>query len=317
MDLLVLETKKFIMPMRCLCVSEHSLTHKKLIPNSFEAACLFPVSAMPERDRLRAGKEPSLEEKSISIMGNQTRRQQIVDAVNRSQQASVEGLAEHFHVSVETIRRDLSWLEKTGRLIRVHGGARTLQRDDVGDLFEKRRNEHIEAKNVMAHKALSMIERYMTIGLDASSSDWFLARLLPDMPLTVVTNSLEIVKELDSRPSIRIVCTGGDYCSRYADFIGTMAQRNLQSQHIHISFVSCFGVNIHTGLWENSEINAMTKRAMIDVSQKTVLLADSGKYGRRSLYNMVDWSKVRYVVNDGMMDNKTLTRFGELGITVI
>ncbi len=250
-------------------------------------------------------------------MGNQVRRQQIVDAVNQAHHITVERLASQFGVSLETIRRDLSWLEKTGRLVRVHGGARTLQREDVGELFKKRRNERTEAKNIMANKALSMIERYMTIGLDASSSDWFLAKRLPDMPLTVVTNSLEVVRELESRPSMRIICIGGDYCSRYADFIGPMAQRNLSRMHIHVSFVSCFGVNIHTGLWENSEMNAMTKRAMIDVSQKTVLLADSSKYGRRSLYNMADWSKVRYVANDGQLSRETLARFSDLGVVVL
>lgn len=250
-------------------------------------------------------------------MNNHIRRQQMVNEVNQAHSVTVEQLAAQFGISVETVRRDLAWLEKMGRLVRVHGGARTLQQDDLGELFKKRRNEHTEAKNVMARKALAMIERYMTIGLDASSSDWFLARLLPDMPLTVVTNSMEVVRELSSRPSIRIICVGGDYCSRYADFIGDMAQRNFRSQHIHISFVSCFGVNLLTGLWENSELNAMTKRAMIDVSQKTVLLADSSKYGRRSPYNMADWSQVKYVADDGLMNDETLSRFAELGVTVL
>ncbi|ACR68934.1 DeoR/GlpR family DNA-binding transcription regulator [Edwardsiella ictaluri] len=250
-------------------------------------------------------------------MKNHIRRQQIVNAVNQVRSVTVGQLANQFHISVETVRRDLAWLEKMGRLVRMHGGARTLQQEDLGELFKKRRNEHTDAKNIMARKALAMVERYMTIGLDASSSDWFLARLLPDMPLTVVTNSMEVVKEIGTRPSIQVICTGGDYCNRHGDFIGDMAQRNFRSQHIHISFVSCFGVNLLTGLWENSELNAMTKRTMIDVSQKTVLLADSSKFGRRSPYNMADWSQVKYVANDGLMNEETLRRFASLGVTVI
>ncbi|MGK0600342.1 DeoR/GlpR family DNA-binding transcription regulator [Yokenella regensburgei] len=250
-------------------------------------------------------------------MRNHIRRQHIVNEVNQAHSVSVKQLATQFQVSVETVRRDLAWLEKMGRLVRIHGGTRTLLQDDVGELFKKRRNERTEAKTIMAHKALGMIERHMTIGLDASSSDWFLARLLPDIPLTVVTNSMEVVKELSSRNHIHIVCTGGDYCCRYADFIGDMAQRNLRSQHIHISFVSCFGVNLLTGLWENSELNALTKRTMIKMSQKAVLLADSSKYGRRSLYNMADWSNVKYVINDGQLDAEALARFSQLGVTVI
>ncbi|MGL4724856.1 MAG: DeoR/GlpR family DNA-binding transcription regulator [Scandinavium sp.] len=250
-------------------------------------------------------------------MSSQRRRQQLVREINVIKQASVEELAKLFSVSVETIRRDLAWLETTGRLVRIHGGARTLQSDDVGVLFKKRRNEHTEAKNIMAQKALSMIDRYMTIGLDASSSDWYLARMLPDMPLTVVTNSLEVVKELSSREQIHVICVGGDYCSRYADFIGEMAQRNFRCFTIHMSFVSCFGVNLFTGLWENSEMNAATKKTMIEVSQKTVLLADSSKYGRRSPYNMADWSMIDYVANDGLMDDETRNSLNALGVTIV
>jgi|GEM_PF-1872533 DeoR family L-fucose operon activator len=169
----------------------------------------------------------------------------------------------------------------------------------------------------MAQKALSLIERYVTIGLDASSSDWFLAKMLPDMPLTVVTNSLEVVKELSSREQIQIKCVGGNYCARYADFIGDMAQRNFRSFNIHIGFISCFGVNLHTGLWENSEINAATKKVMIEVSQKTVLLADFSKYGRRSPYNMADWPMIDYVINDGQMDGETLAALGLLNVAIL
>lgn len=250
-------------------------------------------------------------------MNNQIRRQHIANDVNIAKLITVNELAVRYAVSLETIRRDLAWLERMGRLVRTHGGARTLQQEDVGELFKKRRTEHTKAKQIMAEKALTLIERYMTIGLDASSTDWFLAKIIPDMPLTVVTNSLEIVKELSTRPSIQVICTGGSYCTRYSDFIDDIAQRTLRSLHIHLTFVSCFGVNIYTGLWENSEQNAMTKRTMIDVSQHTILLADKSKFGRRSAYNMADWSQVKYVIDDEQMSPEIQARFEQIGVIVI
>ena len=250
-------------------------------------------------------------------MRNHIRRQQIANEVNRVRSMTVGQLAGQFQVSVETVRRDLHWLEMTGRLVRVHGGARTLQQEDLGELFKRRRSEHARAKRIMARKALGLIKREMTIGLDASSSDWFLARLLPDMPLTVVTNSLEVLRELSTRPNVRIICTGGEYCSRHADFVGEAARRCLRGLRIHLGFVSCFGVDLFTGLWESSERNALTKKTMIEVSQETVLLADSSKFGRRSPYNMADWSRVNYVVNDGQLDEAILTRLAAHGVTVI
>lgn len=79
-------------------------------------------------------------------MSNHIRRQQMVEEVNRACSVTVEQLAVKYNISVETVRRDLAWLEKMGRLVRVHGGARTLQQADLGELFKKRRNEHTVAK---------------------------------------------------------------------------------------------------------------------------------------------------------------------------
>lgn len=81
--------------------------------------------------------------------------------------------------------------------------------------------------------------------------------------------------------------------------------------------MSCFGVNILTGLWENSELNALTKRTMIEVSDKSVLLADTSKYGRRSLYNLSDWSLIKYAINDGMMNEKLISQLSNMGVKVI
>lgn len=69
-------------------------------------------------------------------MKNHIRRQQIVNAVNQVRSVTVGQLANQFHISVETVRRDLAWLEKMGRLVRMHGGARTLQQEDLGELFK-------------------------------------------------------------------------------------------------------------------------------------------------------------------------------------
>lgn len=250
-------------------------------------------------------------------MNSQLRKQQIIKIIDSVKYITVAELAYQLNVSVETIRRDLGYLEKMGRLVRVHGGARTFQREDVGEIFKKRRSERVDAKQIMAQKALGLIERYMTISLDASSSDWFLAKMIPDIPLTVLTNSLEIVKELGSLNNVQVICVGGDYNSRYSDLVGDLAQRNFRSFHIHISFISCFGVNIYSGLWENSEKNAETKRTMIGVSNKTVLLADSSKFGRKSPYHMADWSMVKYVINDNQLDNSMVKHLNSLGVTVI
>lgn len=250
-------------------------------------------------------------------MNNHLRRQQIIQLVDSSKLVNVELLARQFSVSVETIRRDLNYLEKMGRLIRTHGGAKTIQCEDVGDIFKKRCNERIEAKQNIAEKAIGIIEKYMTISLDASSTDWFLAKLIPNIPLTVITNSFEIIKELSSRDKIQVICVGGDYNSRYSDLTGDLAQRNFLSFHIHINFISCFGVNSYSGLWENSEKNASLKQIMIKSAKKTILLADSTKFGRKGPFHIANWSVIKHVISDEQLDKKTIKHLHSLGVQII
>lgn len=158
-------------------------------------------------------------------MKRHNRLLEIVNLINKFNEIEVEQLSKKFAVSVETIRRDLSWLESIGRVVRTHGGARSIQSEDVATLFTKRRGEHIDSKRNMAEKALQMVKPNMTIALDASSSDWYLAKLLPDIPLRVVTNSIEIIKELDVRNNIEIICVGGIYSRYHSDFLGEMTQK--------------------------------------------------------------------------------------------
>lgn len=53
----------------------------------------------------------------------QRRDELILQEVNRLGRISVTALASQFAVAVETIRRDLTALEKKGLVYRVHGGA--------------------------------------------------------------------------------------------------------------------------------------------------------------------------------------------------
>lgn len=249
-------------------------------------------------------------------MNNHLRRQQIIQLVDSLKSVNVKLLAIKFFVSVETIRRDLNYLEKIGRLIRTHGGAKTIQSEDVGDVFKKRCNERIEAKQDMAQKAISVIEKYMTISLDASSTDWFLAKLIPNIPLTVVTNSFEVIKELRFKDKIQVICVGGDYNSRYSDLTGDLAQRNFLSFHIHINFISCFGVNSYSGLWENSEQNASLKQVMIKSAEKTILLADSSKFGRKGPFHIANWATIKHVISDELLDTKIIKHLCSLGVQI-
>ena len=127
--------------------------------------------------------------------------------------------AEALGVTDETVRKDFEVLEKRGELLRSHGGA-SLPEKIRGDVpFNERQAIRREEKKAIARVAAGRILPNETIFLDASSTVLTLTEFLPlDMPLTVITNALNVVNALADRPNLDLICTGG----------------------LHIMFTGCF-----------------------------------------------------------------------------
>ena len=171
--------------------------------------------------------------------------------IERQQRIIVSELVTPCQVSQETIRRDLSQLEKRGLLQRSHGGAvpvkkqnasiqgnnRAVRENELS--FRQRINEHVDAKMSIAKRALDFITPGDCILLDSSTTCWYLARQLPDIELTVLTNSLRIVQTLAARGSIRTICLGGEYSDRDEDFHGVVAEQPLREFQMNKIFFSC------------------------------------------------------------------------------
>ncbi|SON49767.1 DeoR/GlpR family DNA-binding transcription regulator [Vibrio tapetis] len=223
---------------------------------------------------------------------------QIVELVNSQRSATVEEIAIAFDVSVETIRRDLKKLDKEGSLKKVHGGAVSVQHIDEGQSFIARSKNYLDEKESLVTRALEHIEEGMVIGLDASSSSWCLARKMPNINCTVITNSLQIVIGLEGKDNVHIICTGGSYSEKYSSFYGPLAVNMLSNMSIDISFISCVGFDYDSGVWDSNEYNYQIKQTLIDISDKVILIADKSKYKKRSFLKICGSDSIDITITD-------------------
>ncbi|MEZ9544605.1 DeoR/GlpR family DNA-binding transcription regulator [Vibrio sp. 10N.286.48.C11] len=223
---------------------------------------------------------------------------QIVELINDQRSATVEEISEAFNVSVETIRRDLKKLDESGALKRVHGGAISVQEIDEGLSFHARSKDYIEEKELLVSKALDYIKEEMVIGLDASSSSWCLAREIPNISCTIITNSLQNVIALEGKSNINVICTGGSYSEKYSSFYGPLAVETLANMSLDVCFFSCVGFDYDSGVWDSNEYNYQIKRSFIDISDQVILIADKSKYKKRSLLKICDNESVDVVITD-------------------
>src|SRR2546430_4733086 len=138
------------------------------------------------------------------------RQQHIVDRARREGRVDVAELATELAVTSETIRRDLSVLERHGVLRRVHGGAIPVERLGFEPALAARDAVLTAEKDRIAKAALAELPEEGSIVLDAGSTTARLAEMLPiDRQLTVLTNGLPIALSLAARTKLTVLFIGG------------------------------------------------------------------------------------------------------------
>ena len=163
--------------------------------------------------------------------------------------------------------------------------------------FAEREGKNLDAKHAIAAHAVQLIHERDTLLLDASTTAFQLARLLPDLELTVVTNSVRVVVELAGRQRISVMALGGLVRGNSLSFVGPVAERNLRSFRVDRAFLSCKGLT-QDGVYESNEMEAELKRLMMDCANQVVLLADSEKIGQTAFALIDDLGRIDLLVTD-------------------
>lgn len=245
------------------------------------------------------------------------RYDRIVEMVNESGSMRVSELSDHCRVTEETIRRDLDRLEQAGRLKRSHGGAVSIKDDQPEIPYRVRETTHAEEKKRIAQAALAMIRPGDRILLDASTTAGYMAANMPDIPLTVLTNSIQVATELSSKDKIEVISTGGQLAQRSLSFVGPLAERSLETYHVDKLFLSCKGVHLDGGgISESNELQARLKQKMVGISDQVILLADASKFGVRAFARVTGLNAVHAVILNEQPDGDLMKRLKDYDIQI-
>jgi len=215
-------------------------------------------------------------------MGQPTRHNDIISIINKRRQVSVQELTERLNVSEVTIRKDLTFLEEQGYLVRTHGGAKLAE--DINRLrkISSRREEHPEQKKAIALTARLLISEGDTILIDAGSTCAALAHEIRDMNLRVITNSLDVMIELADSHGISLHSVGGNYRMDAGSFIGPAAEQALRDFHIDTCFIGTPAFT-RDGLFSSQNtIESHFKREALKISDRRVIITDHSKFNMHS-----------------------------------
>ncbi len=244
------------------------------------------------------------------------RQREILRLIEQEGAVRVANLARRFKVTEETIRRDLTTLENTGRVTRSHGGA-VLSLSSRLEVPHQQREVLNKAEKIrIANEAVQRVSRGDALLLDASSSALFLAQQLPDMPLTVLTNSVAVVNTLADYKRIKLIGVGGTFAPMTMSFVGPSALNSLKEYHVDKLFFSCRGLDVGRGLSDSSEATAQVKQQMLQIADQRILLADHSKFGVRALAVIADLSAITELITDDRADAQQCEIIQKLGVPV-
>ncbi len=241
------------------------------------------------------------------------RQQRILDMVLKHGAVSTVRVAKVLAISEETVRKDFEKLEADGLLSRQHGGALCLD-DHRSDLsLDSREVANVAEKKAIAQLALSQIHAGDTVFFDASSTVFYLASLLPNIEIVVLTTALKVAIELARRPAVQVIISGGIVGHSSLSCQPDFANSFLERCHVKKAFLSCRGADAARGLSDASPDHAELKRRIIAQADQTILLADHSKMGAKSTWFFAKLAEIDLVIADRKPDNnfmRALSRGG-------
>jgi DeoR/GlpR family transcriptional regulator of sugar metabolism len=224
-------------------------------------------------------------------------------------------LADEFGVSEDSIRRDLRELAAQGLCKRVYGGA--LPPMVSVPPLAQRRLDRPGIKQALARTAAELVRPGQTLMIDAGSTNAAIAAALPPgQGLTVITNAPDIAQILIERAGFAIQLIGGRIDSKIGATIGAQAVRELQRLRADLCFPGACAIDADSGLWGMDGEEAMFKRAMIECSGETVVVATADKLGAGATHWVAAIEEVQHLVVEHVVAAKVRAAYAAPGVLV-
>ena len=245
------------------------------------------------------------------------RRGQITELINQQKTVTNAELMERFGISIETVRRDLDYLEQQGVLRKVYGGAVANVSINSEPEYASRSRTNYEEKNAIAREAAKLICPGDTVFLGVGTTVQAMVQYMKNIGrLTVFTNALRTAVELMEIPDCTVILPGGQLRAKELTLSGFPAEENLLNFNVDKAFIGIGGItedsvtDFHIG-------EARLHRQLILNARQAVAVADSTKLGMRVMNNVCSLEQIDLVVTDRNADQQIVKALKKAGVKII
>ncbi len=247
------------------------------------------------------------------------RRNAIAQLVDDCGTVSFSQLKEAFpEVSEMTLRTDLKCLDEARRILRVHGGAKSVKVVIGTDDYLKRKSvRNIAEKQAIAQKAVELLRPDTTIYLDSGSTTTTFAGCIPDQSNLIYTTGLSCATELCNLAVPTVMLPGG-LLNRYSQSVfGFSAIKELERVNFDQAFLGITGYHASSGFSCGISDEAILKQTAIRQSEQVIVLMDSSKVGIKCSFSVCGLADVDVIVSDGKLPEEFLSECEKYGVRVI
>lgn len=247
------------------------------------------------------------------------RHKQICELLRKNGSVTTVQLAEHFSVSIETIRRDLLTLEQQNQLHRVHGGAVIPEEMQQFMSLSKRLKINEDSKLELCRTACRFINEGDVIGVDCGSTAVSFAAALKEnfSSLTVVTCCLDVFESLCRYKDFKVILCAGEFLKKENVFSGPLALEALSKLHMQKVFIFPAALSLRFGICDHRTETFSLQQQFLKSSENIYILADSSKFERTELLKLDDMRpSYTYITDKGLLSGlKNL--YADNDITVV
>ena len=234
------------------------------------------------------------------------RKDHLVELLQEKGELQVSAIAELYGISLPSVRRLCSLLEKEKRAIRIHGGLRSLRVKNNSYQFEVLDTEYAMEKAAIAQYAVSLVKNRQSLFLESGTTLKQFAIALAGRlqknelsDVVIFTNSMVNLEIL--QPVSKVILVGGLYRPKRRDFCGFLSEKLIRSLRFDVCFIGADGINLKNGIMAMDADTVHLDELLIKNSEKTILLSNSEKFFKNSLIPYCSVNDIHLIVTDSML----------------
>jgi len=219
----------------------------------------------------------------VTYMLAEERYELVLKLLEEKKSITVADIKEMLGISESTIRRDLTALDKEGRLVKVFGGAVVPEYSfSAKELSVPQKLQvHEDEKRAIARYAASLLKPSDFVYIDAGTTTGYMINYIKEHDVSFVTNAVDHARRL-AIAGYQVTLIGGILKGTTEAVIGSQAILSIQELHFNKGFFGANGVSALHGITTPDGREALVKKTAIGQCNRKILLADSSKYGEVS-----------------------------------